>query len=157
MGFQLGAVYVFEYIVSAGLAGKALPKTPPDVWHTKAFAILGVAYQVGVLLSRSSLSLFKVKRLSLLTTIQLINCVAWIGQDYFKWFGPAPLIVWMALVGLLGGAMYVNCFYQVLHDPEIQEEDREMVSNWVAISITAGIVTAAGMIYLLDETLLKHS
>jgi len=64
--------------------------------------------------------------------------------------------VMMIFVGLLGGAMYVNVFYLVLHDEKISDEDRELCINIVAIFITMGIIVASAFVILADNTFLKN-
>lgn len=146
ISLHLGLVYFFEYYISVqGAAkGQVHHQYQSDGFLIKhAFAILSFCYQLGVLLSRFSLSLFKIKYIEILTVLQGINFILWILQDITKW---APIwlqFAHMIYVGLLGGAMYVNVFFLVLNNPAIQDEDRELCVNIVALSITAGITSAA--------------
>ena len=77
---QLGLVYFFEYVVSVGAADKANPSDDDSLPFEKknAYVILSFCYQVGVLLSRSSLHLFKIRRVGWLTNLQGLNFILWI-------------------------------------------------------------------------------
>ena len=82
--FQLGAVYCFEYIASSGMAAKADDQYDSSDGYAKAnaFAILSFCYQVGVLLSRSSLSVIKIRLVEILTVLQFVNAVYWSFEAY---------------------------------------------------------------------------
>jgi battenin len=62
----------------------------------------------------------------------------------------------MVFVGLLGGAAYVNIFYQLLHTPRIPEKDREFCINITALANNLGITLACVFILAADNTFLKH-
>lgn len=66
------------------------------------------------------------------------------------------LFALMVYVGLLGGGSYVNIFYLVLNDPQIQTSDRELAVNITAIFINVGITLSSAFILLMDNTFLKH-
>jgi len=75
---QLAAVYFFEYVVSVGFAAVANPKhkdangnVESQSWFQEhAFELLAFCYQVGVLISRSSISIIQVRKIWILTTLQ---------------------------------------------------------------------------------------
>eukprot|EP00054_Salpingoeca_dolichothecata_P022771 m.150083 g.150083 ORF g.150083 m.150083 type:complete len:445 (-) comp24453_c0_seq2:31-1365(-) len=121
-----------------------------------AYAILAFCYQVGVLLSRSSLQVFKINRVEILTILQGINFVLWLLQDMYKFINIWVLFPLMLYVGLLGGASYVNIFYQLLHDKKIPNSDREYCINLAAFGITLGITFAACLILVFDLTFLSN-
>jgi len=56
----------------------------------------------------------------------------------YKFLPVAVLPALMIYVGLLGGASYVNIFYQLLHDSKYPEKDRELCINIAALFITFG-------------------
>uniref|UniRef100_A0A7S3G326 Battenin n=1 Tax=Palpitomonas bilix TaxID=652834 RepID=A0A7S3G326_9EUKA len=88
----------------------------PSVFASvNAFEILAWCYQFGVLLSRSSLKVVKIRRVWILTLLQAINFAVWMGQSWLR-FIPSVWIQFalMVFVGLLGGAMYVNVFYNIM-------------------------------------------
>ena len=73
-------------------------------------------------------------------------CLTFVATKYFmmlpvfqyKFLPVAVLPALMIYVGLLGGASYVNIFYQLLHDSKYPEKDRELCINIAALFITFG-------------------
>jgi len=157
-------VYFFEYVASVGGSDRAQPKDAKysHNWFVReAYVILAFCYQLGVLISRSSLSLVKIKKVGVLTTLQGINMLFWILQAKYK-FIVGPIGVWilfllMVYVGLLGGASYVNVFYLILHDPKIPDEDKELCVNITAFLVTMGITLSSVFIIFMDYTFLSGS
>jgi len=155
---NLSLVYFFEYVASVGGADKAINSTDSDDWFISNFyAIISFCYQFGVLLSRSSLQFFKIKRIEILTVLQGINMVFWILQANYRFIHSVwPLFILMIYCGLLGGASYVNAFYLILHDKKIPNEDRELCINYAALLVTVGITSASCFILIMDHTFLNH-
>ena len=82
---QLGLVYFFEYVASTGAADLANDSDGADSWWIEnSYAVLAFCYQLGVLISRSSLSLMKFTWVEVLTVLQFINFLVWIAQDYVR-------------------------------------------------------------------------
>jgi len=160
---QLLLVYFFEYVASVGGSASAQPddySTSSNWFLRNSYAILAFCYQLGVLISRSSLHFFKVKKVEIITILQGINMIYWVLQAKFLMLqGPGQ--VWilfglMVYVGLLGGGSYVNIFYLVLNDPKIDSLDRELCVNITAIFINVGITLSSVFILVMDNTFLKH-
>ena len=78
-------------------------------------------YQVGVLISRSSLNLIKVKRIDILTGLQFLNFIFWGILAYFKFLDLIMCFLLQIVVGIMGGAAYVNVFYLILEDKSIKD------------------------------------
>lgn len=120
-------VYFFEYVASVGAADKA---QGPGSLHSKdwfvsnAFVLLAFSYQLGVFISRSSLRIIRIRRVEILTVIQAANFVLWILQAKYVFLPVGAQFPLMIFVGLLGGASYVNIFYNLLNDDIYPEEDR---------------------------------
>ncbi|EGG21501.1 Batten's disease protein Cln3 family protein [Cavenderia fasciculata] len=153
---NLMLVYFFEYVASVGGADLAVNKKNSNDWFvTNSYAILSFCYQFGVLISRSSLQLFKIHRIGILTVLQGINMVLWIVQAYYRMIESVwVLFALMIYCGLLGGASYVNVFYLILHDKKIPDEDREVCINYAALLVTVGITLASCFILIMDHTFL---
>ncbi|XP_074605103.1 CLN3 lysosomal/endosomal transmembrane protein, battenin isoform X2 [Brevipalpus obovatus] len=88
----------------------------PKIWlnHKEQYRWYQVDYQIGVLVSRSSISCIRIKYLWVLSLLQGLNVVLVLVQVLtnfipFIWF-ILLLVFWE---GLLGGAAYVNTFDQV--------------------------------------------
>eukprot|EP00033_Pygsuia_biforma_P001179 GCRY01001340.1.p1 GENE.GCRY01001340.1~~GCRY01001340.1.p1 ORF type:complete len:404 (-),score=92.04 GCRY01001340.1:107-1318(-) len=151
---NLGLVYYFEYLCQQIGAEHVLEK---DKEHSgrfaykHAFVILSNCYQIGVLISRSSLSLVKIPRIGILTVLQAINLALWLAQDYYHFMPIYATFALMFWVGLLGGAMYVNTFYVLLSTDTISHEDRELCINIVTIGINIGIILASLTTIAMDS------
>jgi battenin len=160
---QLLLVYFFEYVASVGGSASAQPESykTSDNWFLRnSYAILAFCYQLGVLISRSSLHLFKVKKVEIITILQGANMVFWVVQAKYPMLVGAKevwvLFALMVYVGLLGGGSYVNIFYLVLNDPKISTFDRELCVNITAIFVNVGITLSAAFILMMDNTFLAH-
>lgn len=152
---QVSAVYV----ISVGCANKANPGSAESYyWPLRnAYIILSFCYSLGVFISRSSLNLFKIRRIEILTILQGLNLALWLFFAKTHW---APLwlqFATMIFVGLLGGASYVNVYYLVNSAPAkgISLKDRELAINMTAIGVTTGITLSSITILILDRTFLK--
>ncbi|XP_005106996.1 battenin [Aplysia californica] len=154
MGTNLCAVYVFEY-VARGCAAKARPKSEYHVGCPELYAALQLCYQAGVFVSRSSVQLVRIRRVEILSLLQLINMILWLVDVHYKFLPVAVLPALMVYVGLLGGASYVNIFYSLLHDDVYPKEDRELCVNLTGLFITLGIVLGTGLETAIFTTLLK--
>ena len=157
-------VYFFEYVACTGGSDRAQGgdfKHDPNWFVRNCYVILNFCYQLGVVISRSSLVLFKIKHIGVLTLLQFINFVLWIVQADIHFVQGYPIIwvlfVHMFYVGLLGGSSYVNVFYLVLHDDKIPVKDREYCVNISAFANTFGITASSIVIIILDVTLWKRS
>eukprot|EP01132_Coremiostelium_polycephalum_P009914 gene9914-12157_t len=155
---NLMLVYFFEYVASVGGADLAVKGGRTNDWFVKnSYPILSFCYQLGVLISRSSLQVFKIKRIGILTILQGVNMVFWIIQARYQMIEQVwVLFILMIYCGLLGGASYVNTFYLILHDKKIPDEDRELCINYAALLVTFGITSAACFILIMDHTFLAH-
>jgi len=158
---QLMLVYFFEYVASVGGSASAQPaeyETSSNWFLRNSYAILAFCYQLGVLISRSSLNFFKVKKVEIITILQGINMVYWVLQaKYLMLKGPGEIWILFGLmvyVGLLGGGSYVNIFYLVLNDPKIAPIDRELCVNITAIFVNVGITLSSVFILIMDNTFL---
>ena len=94
-------------------------------------------------MSRSSLKIFKINRVEILTVLQAVNFVFWIMQAEYRFTNIWVQFVLMVYVGLLGGASYVNIFYHLLHSPKFSESDRELIINFAALWQTAALTVAS--------------
>jgi len=147
-------VYYFEYTINQGV----LPVVDfvsirrelteeTDVGSTDRTWDLYVTYQflyqIGVFLSRSSISFVKIKNIWLLAILQLVNLVALLIVTAYELIQSAWIVFAMTLwEGLLGGAAYVNTFWNVSH--QTPSSDREWALGVTTVSDTIGI-TLSGL------------
>lgn len=121
------------------------------------FEAFSLCYQIGVLISRSSLII--VKRISWVeafTLLQLLNFVLWLIEVYY----PFITYSWVAFVllievGLLGGGAYVGCFYFILNSQEIDKNIIELCMNIGTIFNDIGVLISSLTVLLLDNTIMK--
>lgn len=153
----LCTVYVAEYMINQGISPTLLfPLDEVPRWliksHRDTYVVYGFLYQLGVFVSRSSMTFgFRVRQLYLLSLLQVINVAITLIQSLFD----IPFTsVWLLLVlvfyeGLLGGLLYVNTFMSV--SEEVPKSRREFSMGTVGISDSCGIMIA-GCVNLWLET-----
>jgi len=133
----LGIVYFFEYMINQGLF-ELLYFTESAISHSQQYRWYQLDYQVGVLVSRSSLNFIKIKSLKMLAVFQSINFFVALIQSIY-WTIPN---IWMVFIfifweGLLGGAAYVNTFYRI--SMEVDERNKEFSLGISSLADSASI------------------
>ena len=111
-------VYLFENVIIICFSDRltykliTLHSGSENFLDKNAFTIFSFCYQMGVFISRSSLTLVKVKRVGILTMLQLMNFSFWfINSIFLICDSLIILFLMMVLVGLMGGTIYVNVLY----------------------------------------------
>ncbi|KAF4530893.1 hypothetical protein B566_EDAN016411 [Ephemera danica] len=136
----LGLVYFFEYFINQGLFELIYFN---GIWldHAEQYRWLQVDYQIGVFISRSSVNLIKIKPLWLLAVLQGLNVILF-TTEVIIYFVPVFWIILIAVLweGLLGGAAYVNTFYQITKT--IPEDRLEFSLGITTLSDAVGIALA---------------
>ena len=90
------------------------PSRQHDFVYANAYVIFNLCYQVGVFISRSSLSLLKIRRVWVITLLQLfLFCFFLANSAYGLCHNIYLLFTVMVFVGLMGGASFVNVLYQI--------------------------------------------
>ncbi|GMF07298.1 unnamed protein product [Ambrosiozyma monospora] len=153
----LFSVYVAEYIINQGISPTLLFDIDEMPFHNyrDAYVTYGTLYQLGVFISRSSGSFFRIKHLSIPPTLQTINMIICILQSLFM-FIPNIWIMFVLIFyeGLLGGSGYVNTYMNVTEFTQLEE--REFAMGCVSISDSAGIVLAATISMFLEPALCQY-
>ena len=170
LGFKYGKryilnmfiVYFLEYSVCTGFSERE--NTFERVKKTGAFyddaqyETFLLFYQLGVVLSRSSLFIFKyLKFVELLNIIQFCNFTFWflealIGIISAEWFCFITLI----LLGLCGGGVYVGCFYFILNETKIPPEYKELCLNIATLFNDFGVLFSSILCVIFDNTFMKN-
>lgn len=162
---NLTAVYFLEYACTTGFAdiystklhndAKNDPNKDEEFYMIKdAFIIFAFCYQFGVLISRSSLDVIKIKRVGIITTLQLINFVFWfLNAQFFFLKNYYVMFAWMVFVGLMGGASYVNVMYLILNSNRLKKSEKELAVMTCCIFCDIGILLAAILALVLSNTL----
>jgi battenin len=110
-----------------------------------------------VLISRGSLDFFKVKRLWILIALQIVNFVLWfLNVYYFSVTHYAIVFVHIAIVGMMGGTLYVNVLYNIITSRTLDYNDKELAMIMCTIFDDLGILTASLTALALDNTLFKE-
>ncbi len=136
-------VYLAEYTINQGIAPVLLfPLDESPFAELRDFyPMYGFLYQLGVFVSRTSVAFVRVRRLYLPSLLQLANAAL---LALHALFGILPSVWLVFLVvfweGLLGGAVYVNTFADIMD--EVPPADREFSLGATSVSDSAGICTA---------------
>ncbi|KAI8057993.1 batten's disease protein Cln3 [Syncephalis plumigaleata] len=144
-------VYLAEYTINQGVAPTLLfplEKTPFKKLRDH-YVTYQALYQIGVFISRSSVSIVTIKRLWIPSLWQVILLGVLLVESLYAWIPTIWLLFVMILgEGLLGGATYVNCYYQITKTvPAIY---REFSLGAVGAADSLGIASA-GLISLWLE------
>ncbi|XP_068435184.1 battenin isoform X1 [Clinocottus analis] len=136
----LGLVYFAEYFINQGLMELLyFPKF--FLSHAEQYRWYQTLYQVGVLVSRSSLCCVKIRKLWALSLLQVVNAVLLLFAVRFL-FLPSVWVVFVIVLyeGLLGGAAYVNTFYFI--SKETGDRHREFAMAAASVGDSLGIALA---------------
>uniref|UniRef100_A0A3P8NNX1 Battenin n=1 Tax=Astatotilapia calliptera TaxID=8154 RepID=A0A3P8NNX1_ASTCA len=145
----LGVVYLTEYFINQGLM-ELLFFHNIFLTHAAQYRWYQTLYQLGVLLSRSSLHCVKIRRVWILSVLQTLNAVFLLFAVRYL-FLPTVWLVFAFILyeGLLGGAAYVNTFHFI--SKETEDRHREFSMAAASIGDSLGI-TVAGLISLPVHT-----
>ena len=136
-------VYVFEYMINQGLF-ELLYYSNACFDQSVQYRLYQMLYQVGVFVSRSSILLFRIRYLWVMSFLQVCNFVLLYCEAEFQ-FIPFILITCCVVLfeGLLGGGTYGNAFYRV-HN-EVEKSRVEFSMGVVSLADSFGI-SFAGLI-----------
>ncbi|KAI6660808.1 Battenin [Oopsacas minuta] len=134
-------VYLFEYMINQGLY-ELLYYNNTCFNQNVQYRLYQMLYQLGVFVSRSSTSLFRVRFLWAMSFLQVCNFVLLYCEAVFQ-FIPFILITCIVVLfeGLLGGGTYANAFYRV--NNEIDKSRVEFSMGVVSVADSFGITLAA--------------
>ncbi|CAK7199923.1 battenin CLN3 protein [Sporothrix eucalyptigena] len=146
-------VYIAEYTINQGVAPTLLfPLDRSPFTEYRAFyPFYGFLYQLGVFISRSSTPFYRIHRLYLPSLLQVANLAVLTAQAlYFESFLPSVYIVFAIVFweGLLGGAVYVNTFAEIME--KVPAADREFSLGATSVSDSGGICVA-GLLGMIME------
>jgi battenin len=148
--FFFGLVYFLEYCIFNFLAETVAGKlTGDDFFVLYAFQIVQCCYQIGVFISRSSLQLFKCRRLEYLAFVQFSFFCLWFGFATVINIGEYLMFTLMLNVGLVAGLTYVNTIYMILSDEKISKSEKEVSLNLNSMASDSAILMSslAGVLF----------
>ncbi|POR39158.1 Protein BTN [Tolypocladium paradoxum] len=145
-------VYVAEYTINQGVSPTLLfPVESSPFKELRGFyPFYGFLYQLGVFISRSSTPFMRIHHLYVPSMLQVGNLVLLTLHALF-FFIPSVYVVFVVIFweGLLGGAVYVNCFAEIME--KVPAEEREFSLSATTVSDSAGICIA-GLVSIVMET-----
>ncbi|KAG7660724.1 BTN1 [[Candida] subhashii] len=158
----LMTVYFSEYLINQGISPTLLfPLEELPRWlfssYRDIYVVYGFLYQLGVFISRSSISFgIRVRHLGKLSILQFINVLITLCQSLYDLpFGNIWLMVILIFFeGLLGGLSYVNTFVSV--SEQVPKSKREFSMGCVSISDGIGIVLAGCVSLWLERALCRQ-
>ncbi|KAI1750401.1 Batten's disease protein Cln3 [Xylaria castorea] len=137
-------VYVAEYIINQGVSPTLLfpLESSPFSELRDFYPMYGFLYQVGVFVSRSSIAFIRVRQLYFASLFQVGNLVLLTLHSLLN-FIPNVYVVFVIVFweGLLGGAVYVNTFAEIMENVPFSE--REFSLGATSVSDSAGICVAS--------------
>jgi battenin len=137
-------VYVAEYTINQGVSPTLLfPLQHSPFSEFRAFyPFYGFLYQLGVFISRSSTPFVRIHHLYLPSLLQVANLVLLTLHALFN-FLPSVYLVFIVIFweGLLGGAVYVNTFAEIMENVPVDE--REFSLGATSVSDSGGICIAS--------------
>ena len=157
---NLALVYFLEYTINSGLCERVNKKNyikSSDFFKNIQYETFMFCYQIGVVLSRSSLVIVKhISFIETFTIVQLVNFILWFVEVYVGYITNEWIcFIHMIIVGLCGGASYVGCFYFILNSDTIDKVIKELCLNIGTIFNDIGILTSSITVLILDNTIMK--
>lgn len=136
-------VYIAEYTINQGVSPTLLfpLESSPFREFREFYPFYGFLYQLGVFVSRSSTPFVRIHRLYLPSLLQVANLALLTAHALFD-FIPSVYVVFVVVFweGLLGGAVYVNTFAEIME--RVPAEDREFSLSATSVSDSGGICVA---------------
>ncbi|CAG8975481.1 hypothetical protein HYALB_00004799 [Hymenoscyphus albidus] len=136
-------VYVGEYTINQGVTPTLifpLPSTPFKAYRS-FYPFYALLYQLGVFVARSSTPFIRLHQLYPPTFLQILNLILLLTHSMYFWI-PSVYLVFLIIFweGLLGGAVYVNTFAEIME--KVPEGEREFSLGATSVSDSAGICVA---------------
>ena len=153
-------LYFFEYCVISSFLDRITQLRDAensDFWFEKnMFTISQFLYQAGVLIARSSLYCLKSKNTGIVAFILFLHFVLFfiLCLCYYE------ISIWIVFalslsVGVFGGWGYLFSFYRLMDSKLINEKNKEILVNYLAISADVGALLATGFAIVVSNTILK--
>ena len=154
-------VYFLEYSVCTGFSERAnffgYVDSKGAFYEKAQYETFLLFYQAGVVLSRSSLFIFKYLRfVELLNIIQFCNFIFWFLEALLGIISNQYVcFITLILLGLCGGGVYVGCFYFVLNDENIPPHFKELCLNIATLFNDFGVLFSSILCVIFDNTFMK--
>ena len=148
---NLAIVYFLEYTIITSFTVACVhqiinmePSRKDKFVYENAYVIFNLCYQVGVFISRSSLSCIKIKRVWIITVLQTCLFTFYmLNAGIFFCKSIHILFSLMVFVGLMGGAQFVNVIYLIKSSDRLHKTDKELALNMTSMFNDAGILLSS--------------
>lgn len=155
-------VYIAEYTINQGVSPTLLfpissdhPHNPPFIAYREFYPFYSLLYQLGVFISRSSTPFIRIHNLYLPSFLQIANLALLITQSLLNWL---PNVYFIFIIvfweGLLGGAVYVNTFAEIMDT--VPDSEREFSLGATSVSDSGGICVAGIIGMVLEGALCRY-
>lgn len=136
-------VFVAEYTINQGVSPTLLfpLDSSPFSEHRDFYPFYNFLYQLGVFVSRSSTPFVRIHHLYVPSVLQVGNLVLLTLHALLN-FIPSVFLVFLVVFweGLLGGAVYVNAFAEIIEN--VPTAEREFSLSATSVADSAGICIA---------------
>jgi battenin len=136
-------VYIAEYTINQGVSPTLLFPLPSSPFsnYRSFYPLYAFLYQLGVFISRSSTPFIRIHNLYAPSLLQILNLALLILHSLY-FFIPSVWIIFIVVFweGLLGGAVYVNTFAEIME--RVPEGEREFSLGATSVSDSGGICIA---------------
>ncbi|KAK9874200.1 hypothetical protein WA026_002554 [Henosepilachna vigintioctopunctata] len=149
----LGSMYLFEYFINQGTFELQNQAETVVLKHFQ-YRWFQVSYQVGVFISKSSVNLIYIRKIWILTCLQIVNVLIFTTSAVYWYIGNFWILAIMAFEeGLLGGAAYVNTFMKIRI--EEADDEKQFISSLTCFGNNAGVMVAALLAILMHNYVCK--
>ena len=166
---NLALVYFFNIFIYAGIAERVSimkdkfnnnnnPNEKNNYFHYALYEAFLFFYQIGVVVSRSSLPIVKyINFIEIFVIFQIINAVFWL-VEYYTFFikNQYILFIHIIFVGIMSGSSYILCFYKIIKSEIIKPEYKELCLNISTMFNDFAILFSSIMIFIFDNTFMKY-
>jgi len=148
-------VYASEYMLQAGVWSAIGFPVDDEKARNEFYKYANWLYQVGVFFSRSSGTIWN-PSVKVLWALPIAQCLLlgffYIDAVYMFWYNKS-LYILCVVVGIFGGAVYVNAFKMISNS--VSPEYKEIAMSGASVADTLGIAVADGFSVLLQACLYK--
>ncbi|KAL7746364.1 battenin CLN3 protein [Sorochytrium milnesiophthora] len=117
-------VYLAEYTINQGILPTVLYPLDKTPFHAARdhYPAFQACYQAGVLISRSSVLFFRLPNIMWPSVVQMGFMALLAAHAITSVVIPSVYLLFCIIFveGLIGGGVYVNCYWKLAHDPKLQ-------------------------------------
>ena len=114
-----------------------------------------MAYQIGVFISRSSLPVLKVARVTLITVGQIAVFSMYFSVAYWKWLELECQLILMFVCGLFGGGSFANCYYLLMKNETLDKSQKEVAIGIMGFLNEIGVISASLFALFISNFVLR--